>query len=78
MESVKDITNDGDVVTEDGELIFDPYNTENRQITLNEVQSILEKYGINAKVNNIELYKRAFVHRSYTKRPKIELSLIHI
>ena len=72
MESVKDITNDGDVVTEDGELIFDPYNTENRQITLNEVQSILEKYGINAKVNNIELYKRAFVHRSYTKRPKIE------
>jgi dsRNA-specific ribonuclease len=56
---------------EDG-LVFDPFNTSNREITLNEVQSILAAYGISAPVHNLELYKRAFVHRSYTKRPALE------
>lgn len=68
----KNISNDGDVSNENGNMVFDPYNPENREITLSEVQSILTKYGINAKVNNLELYKRAFIHRSYTKRPAIE------
>lgn len=72
MQTSKDINNDGDIVSEDGELVFDPYNSENRQITLNDVQSILRSYGINTKINNIELYKRAFVHKSYTKRPTLE------
>jgi hypothetical protein len=48
------------------------------EITLNEVQSILTKYGIPGIVNNIELYKRAFVHRSYTKRPQLENALQNI
>ena len=30
------------------------------------------RYGAPAKVDNIELYKRAFIHRSYTKRPELE------
>ena len=68
----KNISNDGDVSNENGNMVFDPYNPENKEITLSEVQSILTKYGINAKVNNLELYKRAFIHRSYTKRPAIE------
>ena len=33
---------------------------------------ILKKYGVPDKVYNINLYKRAFVHKSYCKRPKIE------
>jgi len=69
---IKTISNDGDVVTHNGNMIFDPYNSQNREITLNEVQSILTNYGISAKINNLELYKRAFIHRSYTKRPAIE------
>ena len=56
----------------DGSLIYNPYNPLNKEITLNDVQSILKEFGITAKVNNIELYKRAFIHRSYTKRPAIE------
>ena len=72
MQASKEINNDGDIMSEDGELVFDPYNSENRQITLNDIQSILRTYGINAKINNIELYKRAFVHKSYTKRPTLE------
>ena len=69
---IKSIVQDGDVTNHDGNLIFNPFNNENTEITLNDVQYILKQYGITAKVNNIELYKRAFVHSSYTKRPHIE------
>jgi dsRNA-specific ribonuclease len=54
------------------ELIFNPYNPLNKEITLNEVQYILKKYGISAQPYNLKLYQRAFVHVSYTKRPKSE------
>lgn len=54
------------------ELIFNPYNTLNKEIEITNVQQILNVYGIFAKPFNIELYKRAFIHRSYTKRPKLE------
>ena len=68
----KSILNDDDVFQEDEKLVFDPYNPNNTEITLNNVQSILNNYGISAKVNNLDLYKRAFIHKSYTKRPNIE------
>jgi dsRNA-specific ribonuclease len=52
--------------------VFNPYNPLNKQITDQEIRSILQKYGINAPIYNYELYKRAFIHRSYTKQPAIE------
>jgi len=70
----KDIIHDDDIIKCDDGLIFNPYNPLNVEITLNDVQCILTKYGIPGIVTNIELYKRAFVHRSYTKRPHIENS----
>ena len=39
---------------------------------MNEVQSILSNYGVPNKVDNLELYKEAFVHKSYVKRPFLE------
>ena len=66
------IAQDGDVNKEDGELIFNPYNQRNIEITEDEVCDILKKYGVPDKVHNINLYKRAFVHKSYCKRPKLE------
>ena len=71
-DTIKCITNDDDVIKQDDNLVFDPYNPNNIEITLNDVQSILNKYGITAKIHNIDLYKRAFIHKSYTKRPNIE------
>lgn len=56
------------IETGDG-LLFNPYNTNNKEISLNEIQSILSKYGVPGQVNNIHLYRRAFIHRSYCKRP---------
>jgi len=70
--TVKEILADGDVNKEDGELIFDPYNPNNKEITNKQVQHILEKYGVPGTVYNFNLYRRAFVHRSYIKRPHLE------
>ena len=52
--------------------VFDPYNPQNKEIETSEIQKILTKYGINVPIHNYQLYKRAFIHRSYTKRPDIE------
>ena len=70
--NAKAILQDGDITKEDEELIFNPYNTNNKDISESEVCDILKKYGVPDKVHNLNLYKRAFVHRSYCKRPKLE------
>jgi dsRNA-specific ribonuclease len=66
------IVRDDDINSEDGELIFDPYNPRNREITLTDVQSILTRYGITAPIHNLDIYKRAFIHSSYVRRPVLE------
>ena len=52
--------------------IFDPYNPLNKMVNKEEIESFLSSYGINVPINNFELFKRAFVHRSYIKRPNLE------
>ncbi len=52
--------------------VFDPYNPLNISIQKHEIETILRKYGIDAPIHNIDLYRRAFIHRSYMKRPEIE------
>lgn len=71
MSEIKQAHDDDLIKTEDG-LVFNPYNPLNVKITLSEVQSILSKYGLPPIVRKLELYQRAFVHRSYTKRPQYE------
>jgi len=66
------LLHDDDLLKTEEGLIFNPYNSLNSEITLNEVQSILTKYGLPPIVYNVKLYKRAFVHRSYTKRSHFE------
>jgi dsRNA-specific ribonuclease len=66
------INHDDDIIKTEEGFIFNPYNSLNIKITLNDVQFILSKYGLPPVVNNMALYERAFVHRSYTKRPYFE------
>lgn len=60
--------------TESGKeiFVFDPYNPLNQEITVPEIQEILRKYGLNMPIHNEVLYRRAFIHRSYIRRPDIE------
>ena len=50
-------------------MTYNPYNSKNVEITLDNVQSILATYGLPPRVRNLQLYQRAFVHKSYTKKP---------
>jgi len=68
----KVLLQDGDINKDDEELIFDPFNERNKEITLYQIQNILNTYGVPDRVHNINLYKRAFVHKSYVKRPILE------
>tara|TARA_Y200000002_G_C22684549_1_gene665469 strand:+ start:1120 stop:2130 length:1011 start_codon:yes stop_codon:yes gene_type:complete len=68
----KTLLQDDDVIKTDIGLVFNPYNTNNKQITQKDVVTILKNYGLPGIVNNFKLYERAFVHTSYTKRPMIE------
>ena len=54
--------------------LFDPYNAQNKLITVEEITHLLGKYGIGEeyRIQNFNLFKRAFVHRSYVKRPNAE------
>lgn len=69
---------DDDLIKTEAGLVFNPYNPLNQKITLSDVQSILTRYGVPPIVRNLQLYQRAFVHRSYTKRPQYENSEQHI
>lgn len=46
-----------------------PYNSLNVEIEINDIHEILTKYGVpqRSTIRNINLYKRAFIHQSYTK-----------
>ena len=68
----KEIQNDHDIYNQDEEMIFNPYNSLNKDITQREIEILLKKYGINTKIFNYNLYKRSFVHKSYVKRPYLE------
>jgi len=71
-------TNDDDDIRIENNLngtltyVFDPFNPLNISINEIDVKKILNNYGINVEINNFNLYKRAFIHRSYTKRPNLE------
>ena len=71
-ELYKQIIKDDDVTKTNENLIFNPYNPLNKEITEKQVKGILTAYGLPPIVYNMELYLRAFVHKSYTKRPHLE------
>ena len=71
-EDMRSIFQDGDVIKNGDHLLFNPFNPVNREITLHDVQTLLQRYGLQPVVYNLELYKRAFVHSSYIRRPCLE------
>ena len=63
----KNIYNDDDIIrVDDDRYIFNPYNTENIEVSLADIENILIRYGVPSQVHNIELYKRAFILRTGT------------
>jgi ribonuclease-3 len=65
------VSQDGDVTTHQNHFTFNPYNECNTEVSKRQIDQILRKYGVHCGVHNVSLYKRAFVHKSYIKRPAI-------
>lgn len=72
MTTEKTLLQDEDVIKTEEGLVFNPYNSNNQEITEKELVKILKNYGLPGKIHNFNLYKRAFIHQSYTKRPMLE------
>ena len=53
-----------------------PYNPKNKEITLQELDTLFQSFHINYKVNNLNLFKRSFVHRSYLKTDNVHFQKI--
>tara|TARA_B100001057_G_scaffold277653_1_gene277948 strand:+ start:849 stop:1877 length:1029 start_codon:yes stop_codon:yes gene_type:complete len=70
--NIKSLLQDGDILKDQDQLIFDPFNTNNQEVTQKQIEELLKKYGVPDNVHNLELYKRAFIHKSYVKRPELE------
>ena len=47
---------------------YDPYNSNNVQITKRDVETILRTYNVHPQVHNMTLYRRAFIHESYVRK----------
>lgn len=45
-----------------------PYNNKNVLITDTQILNILTTYGVTSKPNNFDIYRKAFVHKSYCTR----------
>jgi len=50
--------------------LYNPWNPINKDIPDKEIQRILSTYGIKDVPRKIELFRQAFVHRSYVDRPE--------
>jgi dsRNA-specific ribonuclease len=69
--------NEDDIKIEKGlngidSYIYDPYNSLNKQIEPEDIKKLLSFHGIDVPINNFNLYRRAFVHRSYIKHTLID------
>ena len=55
---LKSLLTDGDFIKDDesNELIFNPYNELNKEITVDNIFDLLKRYGIPAQIDNIELF----------------------
>ena len=60
------------------EELYNPYNDKNIEINDENIKQILEKFNIFYKINNIELFKRSFIHRSYVKSNLDEIKIVKI
>lgn len=49
-------------------------NFRNKLVSIDDIEKILAKGGMNVKVKQIELYRRAFTHKSYVKVDNVDVS----
>ena len=53
-------------------MSFNTYNIINKKITYNDINNILNKMNIRLKINNLDTYQSALLHKSYTFKNNYE------
>ena len=61
-----------DTSAKDAKFKSDPYNSRNHLIQESDILNCMKSIGISHKVNDISIYQKAFVHKSYTQLPDYE------
>ena len=54
-------------------VVVNPYNFNNKMITENDVKEILKKFDIEDDIVNLDIYQKAFIHKSYSVKDPKEL-----
>ena len=54
-------------------VIVNPYNFNNKLITEDDVKKILLAYDINHDINDLSIYQKAFIHKSYSKKNPLDI-----
>ena len=58
------------------EELYNPYNDKNIEVSNENIKQLFESFNIFYHINNIDLFKRAFIHRSYVNENVSELKLV--
>ena len=58
------------------EQIYNPYNDINKEINVSNIKNILNNFNIYYEIQNVELFRRSFIHSSYTKPKKLNEDVI--
>lgn len=61
-------TDSGDV-----KVVVNPYNFNNKMIQESDVTDILKKYDIEDNIVNLDIYQKAFIHKSYSRKDPKDL-----
>ena len=69
------MSNTNDNLNEEEILKFSPWNENNKLIDKSKVLKILKQFEIEEPINDLDLYQRAFVHKSYINK-KVKINSI--
>ena len=53
------------------ETIYNPYNDNNKEISVSIIKKILNSHNVFYNIKNTDLFKRAFIHKSYVMPAKL-------
>ena len=69
MESQKNMHTEDNSV----KVVVNPYNFNNKMINETDVTDILKRFDIQDSITNLDIYQKAFIHKSYSRKDPKEL-----
>ena len=58
------------------ETIYNPYNENNKEVNEYIIKNILETYGVFYNINDVDIFRRSFVHKSYVMPKELDENVV--